>query len=190
MTKTERQYVQIEKEALAVTWACEKFPNFILGRQFEIEIDHKPLAPLLSTKHLDNLPPRVLRFRLRLARFDYTISHVPGKHLYTVNALSRSPLPTTGDPSTQSEVETFIEAVTSTLPATAPRLEAYRRSQQENQVCNKVRQYCQEGWPDRRFIKPDIRPFWKARVSLTLHRDLLLFNQRIVVPPVLQRERL
>ena len=71
----------------------------------------------------------------------------------------------------------------------APRLEAYRRSQQEDQVCNKVRQYCQEGWPDRRFIKPDIRPFWKARASLTLHRELLLF-QCNVLPPVLQRETL
>ena len=107
MTKTERRYAQIEKEALAVTWACEKFANSILGHQFEIETDHKPLVPLLSTKHLENLPPRVLRFRLGLARFDYTISHILGKYLYTADALSRSPLPTTGDPSTQSEVETF-----------------------------------------------------------------------------------
>ena len=57
MTETERWYVQIEKEVLAVTWACEKFADFILGRQFEIEMDHKPLVPLLSTKHLDTLPP-------------------------------------------------------------------------------------------------------------------------------------
>ena len=190
MSETERRYAQIEKEALAVTWACKKFANFVLGCHFEIETDHKPLVPLLSTKHLDNLPPRVLRFRLRLARFDYEISHVPGKYLYTADALSRSPLPTTGDFSTQSEVETFIEAVTSTLPPTVPRLEAYRKCQQSDKVCSKVRQYCQEGWPERHSIEPDIRLFWNARASLTLHKGLLLFNQRIVVPPALQRETL
>lgn len=60
LTETERRYAQIEKEALAITWACEKFANYILRREFLIEMDHKPLVPVLSTKHLDRLPPRVL----------------------------------------------------------------------------------------------------------------------------------
>jgi hypothetical protein len=68
MTETEKRYTQI---ALAVTWACEKFSTYILGMKFLIETDHKPLVPLLGTKHLDSLPPRVLRFRLRLARFEH-----------------------------------------------------------------------------------------------------------------------
>ena len=83
LSETERRYAQIEKEALAVTWSCEKFSDYILGSRFEIETDHKPLVPILSTKHLNDLPPRVLRFRLRMAKFDYSISHVPGKLLYT-----------------------------------------------------------------------------------------------------------
>ena len=73
MSNTERRYTQIEKEALASTWACEKFASYVLGKTFEIETDHKTLAPLLGTKHLDTLPPRFLRFRLRLDRFSYSI---------------------------------------------------------------------------------------------------------------------
>ena len=64
LSKTEGRYTQIEKEALAVTWACERFSKYLLGRPFAVETDHKPLVPLLSNKHLDNLPPRILRFRL------------------------------------------------------------------------------------------------------------------------------
>ena len=60
MMETEKRYAQIEKEALATTWACEKFATYILGMKFLIETDHKPLVPLLGTKHLDSLPPRVL----------------------------------------------------------------------------------------------------------------------------------
>ena len=90
MSETEQRYAQIEKEALASTWTCEKFTTYILGMKFLIETDHKPLVPLFGNKHLDSLPPRILRFCLRLARFDYSIIHVPGKLLYTADTLSRA----------------------------------------------------------------------------------------------------
>ena len=32
MTSTECRYAQVEKEALALTWACEKFANYVLGK--------------------------------------------------------------------------------------------------------------------------------------------------------------
>ena len=64
MSDSEHRYAQIEKEALATTWACGKFSAYILGWHFEIESDHKPLIPLLNSKALDNLLPRILRFRL------------------------------------------------------------------------------------------------------------------------------
>ena len=56
MTSTEQRYAQIEKEALATTWACEKFNDFILGKDILIETDHKPLVPLFGSKNLDQLP--------------------------------------------------------------------------------------------------------------------------------------
>ena len=89
LTETERRYAQIEKEALAITWSCEKFSDYVLGKEIVIETDHKPLLPLLTTKQLDSLPARVLRFRLRMDRFTYTLQHVPGKDLHTADALSR-----------------------------------------------------------------------------------------------------
>ena len=62
MSKVEEKYAQIEKEALASTWACERLQEFLLGKRFHIETDHKPLVPLLSSKLLDELPLRVQRF--------------------------------------------------------------------------------------------------------------------------------
>ena len=91
LTETEQRYAQIEKESLAIVWACNKFSTFILGLHFKIETDHKPLVPLLSTKHFDTLPPRILRFRLQMARYDYAIHHSPGKSLLTTDTLSRAP---------------------------------------------------------------------------------------------------
>jgi len=105
MTNTEHRYAQIEKEALAITWACEKCSSYIIGNHILLETDHKPLVPLLTYKHLENLPPRVLRFRLRLMRFDYNIVHVAGKYLYTADLLSRTPQRTSSDSQSLSQQE-------------------------------------------------------------------------------------
>ena len=136
MSDTEKRYAQIEKEALAVTWSCDKFSNYILGRHFDIETDHKPLVSLLSTKNLDHLPPRVLRFRLRLARYNYDIQHVPGKLLYTADTLSRAPVKEMYSLQLQDEVELFIESVADNLPASTKQLEAYKRAQSADSVCS------------------------------------------------------
>ena len=50
LTPTKRRYAQIEKEALAFTWACGSLSDYLLGLQFHIETDHKPLVPLFSPK--------------------------------------------------------------------------------------------------------------------------------------------
>lgn len=78
---TERWYAQIGKEALAATWACQKFNFYLVGRHFEIETDHKPLVPLLVEKDLSQLALRVQCFKFRLMRYDYHIYHSPGKKM-------------------------------------------------------------------------------------------------------------
>ena len=40
LNDTEKQYAVIAKEALAATWACEKFNDYILGTEFTLETDH------------------------------------------------------------------------------------------------------------------------------------------------------
>lgn len=79
MADIKRRYSQIEKEALALVWACEKLQDYVLGKYIGLETDHKPLVPLLSTNSLDSLPQQVLRLRLHLMRFSYSICHFAGK---------------------------------------------------------------------------------------------------------------
>ena len=89
MTDAEIRYAMIEKEALAITWACEKFDYYLVGRKFEIETDHKPLISLLVEKDLSQLPLRIQRFKMRLMRFDYQIFHTPGSLMFIADTLIR-----------------------------------------------------------------------------------------------------
>ena len=192
LTDTEKRYSQIEKEALAIVWACEKFSDYVLGKRIQLETDHKPLVPLLGKTNLDCLPPRVLRFRIRLMRFDYSISHVPGKFLYTVDALSRAPILSPGgtylEEATQTEL--FVQAVVSHLPADSDRLHQYRAAQKKDNTCVQLITFCKRGWPSKSQLKGDLWQYWSVRGELSLHEDLLLRGSRILVPQSLQRETL
>ena len=134
MTSTETRYAQIEKEALALTWACERFVDYVIGLKFHIYTDHKPLVPLLGSKRLEELPLRVQRFRMRLMRFDFSISHVPGKELITADALSRAPV-SPGENDLDEEVSAYISLIVNSLPATEKRLQEIRRKQEKDEVC-------------------------------------------------------
>ena len=82
LTDTEQRFAQVKKEALAVTWCCEKFEVFLMGLPtFSVETDHRPLLALMKTKLLDELTPHIQRFRMRMVHFSYNIIHVPGKTL-------------------------------------------------------------------------------------------------------------
>ena len=189
MSETERHYAQIEKEALAVTWACEKFRSYLLGLTFTIETDHKPLVPLLSTKCLNSLPPRLIHFRLRMSCFSYAVQHVPGKLLYTADALSRAPI-TPSASSAVEGVEEFIGSIVAALPASPNRLKDYCHAQKQDPTCQQIREYCQDGWPGKEQAGSNLKAFWKVRGSFTVCEDILLFNSRIVIPKSLQRKTL
>ena len=190
LTDTEKRYSQIEKEALAIVWACERFTGYVLGKQIVLETDHKPLVPLLSRKDLASLPPRILRFRLHLARFQYEIMHVPGKFLYTADTLSRAPIYSVSVGGEEKGMEASVAAVVSSLPASGGRLVEYHKEQRADATCLQVIVYCQEGWPDKDKIKDNVKPYWSVRLELSLVQDLLLYRSRIVVPASLQLETL
>ena len=192
MMETDSRYTHIEKEALATTWTCERFSTYILGRKFAIETHHKTLVPLLGSKHLDSLPPRILRFRLSLTRFDYTITHVPGKLLHTADTLSRAPSAVKdNDAELQKDAETFVKIGVVNLPVTKGTLMQYQKAQDEDRLCCLIRKHCKEGWPQKRNLENQLIPFWNARGNLTTDQNrLLLYGSRIMVPKSLRRETL
>jgi len=47
-TPAEKNYTQLEKEALGVLFAVQKFHKYLYGRHFIIESDHRPLSFIFS----------------------------------------------------------------------------------------------------------------------------------------------
>ena len=156
-----------------------------------IETDHKPLLSLLKSKQLDELTPRIQRFRMRLLRFSYDIEHVAGKDLLTADTLSRAPGSAPAPRDDLMEVETFdhVCSVLEALPASDAKMEEIRQEQMKDAILCQVMNFCKlDHWPESAKKDVDIRPFWLVRNELVVVDGLLLFQSRLVIPPTLQSD--
>ncbi|UYV76882.1 K02A2.6-like, partial [Cordylochernes scorpioides] len=188
MTLTEKRYAQIEKEALAITWACERFQDFLLGKRFRIETDHKPLIPLFSTKELSSLTPRLQRFRMRMMRFGFEIVHIPGKELLDADALSRQPLLTTEGGENERQTSAHINAVLSSITDKDEMLTKIFEAQQEDTTLKAVVNYLEQGWPDKKKMSQALLSYWHVKDELGVQNGLLMRSCRLVVPASMKLE--
>jgi transposase InsO family protein len=194
LSDTERRYAQVEKECLALTWACEKFQDFLVGGEcFVLQTDHKPLVALLSpTRALDDVPPRIQRFRIRLRRFYFNVEYVPGHEMGTADTLSRFPLLAQPELVDSSDiVEHYVSYVVDTLPLTDVMISKVRAALALDGDLQSVIKYANDGWPDdATTLTPQLRGYWHSREQYTMCNNLLLCNARIVIPSSLRQTTL
>lgn len=86
LTSTEMRYCQTEKEALAIIWSVEKFRLYLIGREFELETDHRPLTAILKSS--SHPPGRIERWVLRMQPYKFRVIYKPGKQ-NVADSLSR-----------------------------------------------------------------------------------------------------
>ena len=81
LTSAETRYAQIEKELLAIVFACERFEAYIYGRdETTVQTDHKPLESIFK-KPLNSTPKRLQRMMLRLQKYQLTVKYHRGETL-------------------------------------------------------------------------------------------------------------
>ena len=88
LTEAQKEYVAIEIESLAVSWAMEKFHHFLYASHFILEIDQKPLETILS-KSLSQGNSKVQRILIRTFPYHFTVYYTPGVTNQLDDCLSR-----------------------------------------------------------------------------------------------------
>ena len=87
LTDTERAYAQIEKELLAIVFACRKFHHLLYERSdIVIETDHLPLVNII-TKPLGQDPMRLQKMLLKLQPYSFKLIGKSGKEIPVVDSV-------------------------------------------------------------------------------------------------------
>lgn len=144
LAPSERKYSQVDKEVLALVAGVKRFHDYLYGRPFSLETDHKPLLGLLSgdKQAPQVLSPRFTRWLVFLLAYSYTLNYVPGKHLAHADALSRCPVPTLlCDPAPASEV-LLIDSSPFVLTAA----DIAKASARDSEI-SKIIDWVLRGWP-------------------------------------------
>lgn len=93
LNDSQKNYSQIEKEALSIIFGVNKFHDYLYGRKFTLYTDHKPLISIFSPEKGISVTSanRLQRWALILSNYVYTIKYKNTKAHGNADALSRLP---------------------------------------------------------------------------------------------------
>lgn len=187
LTATEQNYAQIEKEMLAIVFAVQKYHNFVYGKRFVVQSDHKPLTSIVN-KPMHAISSRLQRMLLKLIKYQFEIVYVKGSEMYLADTLSRSYLEdrVSDDPDMLDVIH-----VVKQLPISERRVEQFIQAIHGDPVLSLVYNYCENGWPNKiQKVPPEVKHFYKFKNELYIDCGLLLKDSKIVVPSSLRHEML
>ena len=190
----EERYAPIEGEALAVAWGLEQTKYFTQGcKDLVVVTDHKPLLKILSDKALDEISNhRIFSLKQRTLPWQFQIDHLPGKSNEAADALSRQPVD-----SEPSEIKASINALLIGQHITDVVTVATIRHSFSGLSWNTIAEETQKD-PTTRHIysivsgapahkeTADISSFLPLRPDLQVLEGVLLYRNRVVVPPSLR----
>jgi hypothetical protein len=180
LSKVEQKYSQVEREALAVVWACEKFHLYIYANEFDIVTDNKAVELIFGNVR-SKPKARIERWCLRLLPYKFKIRHESGAY-NIADYMSRNPIEP-ADRKCEKYTESYINMVsTSALPRAICKsdlIEATKVDKELAEVINMMNG-CKHNAPES---------FEKIKNELSMTRDgLLLRGTRVVVPSKYRRQ--
>lgn len=181
LSSAERNYSQLEREALGIIFGVTKFHEYIYGRHFTLVTDNQPLAVILGPKR--GIPPiaamRLQRWAVILAAYNYDVVVKSTAENANADCMSRLSLPC------RTEVVCEVSAILSTQQSQLPVLAAdIRDATAKDSLLKKVVQYVQAGWP--KTVDPQLQPYQRISAELTVEQGCLQRGVRTVIPTCLR----
>ena len=180
LTAAQQNYVAIELEALAVSWAVQKFHHYLYETSFTLQSDQKPLQAILS-KSLVEATPWMQRLLLPTIPDDMAVEYIKGETNSIADCLSSAPVAkdTIKLPILQ------VNQITAHARCTQNRIDRLRQSTAKDDTLILLKHTVQHGWPQTiTELPPELHPYWTFREEISTEDGILLKGERIIIPAV------
>ena len=185
MSDTEQNYAQIEKELLAIVFACEKFNDYIYGRKVvHIETDHKPLESIFK-KEIRMAPKRLQRMRLRLQKYSLEVKYKKGSEMYVADTLSRA-----YNTETKRDIDSAVNKVddseermfSDNMMLPEQKLIELQHATRNDAVLQELEKAIKTGWPAVSTRNEVLKPYLQFKDELLGEYGLIFKGDRLVIP--------
>ena len=107
----ESSYSTIEREALACSWAIEKFKTYLWGTRFHLFTDHKPLLYMLNGNGTRKASSRLVRLLSKMQEYNFNVQYISGMRNVRADCLSRMPIDDISGSDDQDNVECVVSYI-------------------------------------------------------------------------------
>ena len=185
LNAAEKNYSQLDKEGLAITFGVKRFHQFLYGRMFTIESDHKPLIHIFSdNKCIPQMASaRLQRWALLLSAYQYKIKYKPGLELANADGLSRLPSPESPN---CVPVPGSVLFVQNQLSKTIVKVQDIKQATSKDPIMSKVLEFVKYGFPNEP-LDGEFKVFFNRKEELSVEDGCILWGNRVVVPPIHQK---
>ena len=185
LSTAERNYSQIDREALAIVWAIKKLHIYLYGAKFQLVSDHKPLVHIFG-KNKQTISgfstSRILRWSIFLLNYDFEISYRATQDHSNCDMLSRLPRAVKHSKEEDEVAVTFAL----NLEDTCIDAETVAKETKKDPVLSKVLVYILDGWPKKLESGGEMIEYWNKRNELSVEIGCITWGSRVVVPTKLR----
>lgn len=189
-TSCQKNYAQIEKELAAVVFGCQRFHQYVFGKDFVVESDHKPLQSILK-KPLAQTPPRLQRMLLQLQKYALDVQYKKGTEMHIADALSRNHEIVTETHQNENDVlqVSQIDINIDNVPMSHARLLEAKAATESDNILHAVKEYVIDGnWPSsKNDVSGPLKTYWEMQDELTVEQGLLFKNHKLIIPTAMRR---
>ena len=186
LTSAEKNYQNLEREAMAAVWGMEKFHYFLYGKSFTLQTDQKPLVSIFR-KHMINVSPRIQRIAIRAWQYQFEPKYISGKMNVIADALSRV-TPLDFEAHDVDKEVLAVNILTYAAIEEREKTELLRETDKDADL-QALKMVITKGWPAKRSnLAPNLHPYWNYHDELTIEDGIIMKNQKIVIPSSLKQK--